>query len=127
MQNHSPGPWEVWAGTIINDANGVLLGSVKEAAGNTLTVRTLEEARANARLIGAAPDLLAALIEAQGWLIKKKPADAFPLFENISAAISKATRVHPVPKLEPMATDGDHLPGSGWAHKDADGAFKMGE
>lgn len=93
---HSPSPWELFAGTIINDAEGVLIGCVKEAAG-ALSNCDINTARANARLFAAAPELLAAC-EAVMKLLQNAiaaddghSADELGQAENaLSIAITKA-------------------------------------
>ena len=44
----------------------------------------------NARLIGAAPELLAALREVESWIAFSAPAEAGGLYLRITAAIAKA-------------------------------------
>lgn len=56
---HTPGPWRVFAGTIIQaDKNGeeIILCSVLEPS--QFNPKNFDETRANARLIASAPDLL---------------------------------------------------------------------
>lgn len=52
---HTPGPWDVQGDTYVT-VNSLIIAHCKQA-GRT----SLDEAMANARLIAAAPDLLAAL------------------------------------------------------------------
>ena len=75
MKEHTPGPWKLNTDgdTGMNDS-GCILDSighviVTDIYGTFKNGRTTGEAEANARLIAAAPDLLAALEEIQTWLI----------------------------------------------------------
>lgn len=82
---HAPGPWEV-GGTV---RPCVFIGSLRVFTG----VVNDEESRANARLIAAAPDMLAALRRAALALAfaaesSKAMQDDY---EAVSAAIAKAT------------------------------------
>lgn len=75
---HTPGPWiydETWA--LINAEHGSEIAAVHAARG------TKGEPQANARLIAAAPDLLAALVDAYERLTGDR--------SMIRAAIAKAT------------------------------------
>lgn len=72
---HTPGPWETGKlGHNVQGANGRLV-----AATMFVQFGNNSEDVANARLIAAAPDLLAALIECRRWLAK---ADADGAFAN---------------------------------------------
>lgn len=106
---HTPGPWgldtfpEYVNGTdmVVHDKDGFPIATIKaspilnrweeqfpemghwaegEADGRTVRDRTQEELEANAHLIAAAPDLLAALeevvgfVEAVGWTVSKARA-----------------------------------------------------
>ena len=77
---HTPGPWRV-------DRRPVTV-AVRDSAGNYITenVRAVPNQEANARLIAAAPDLLAACKAAQRALIVGD-VDALPL---IDAAVVNA-------------------------------------
>jgi len=57
------------------------------------TCRDTETAWANARLIAAAPELLAALIELDHHMMTEMPLGTYPngTFEVVRAAIAKAT------------------------------------
>ena len=99
-QTHTPGPWEVAA----DDRNGQ---AVVRAEHNEVAtcwhhcVGSIEkEMRANARLIAAAPELLAAatlgLKVAESWIHDqldgtKFLADALAELDSVRAAIAKAT------------------------------------
>lgn len=62
---HTPGPWEVLAGTIVQEQNnGPTITSLKESLDDRH--HDFFEIRANARLIAAAPELLEALKELAG-------------------------------------------------------------
>lgn len=84
MSAHTPGPWRVTAGRIIVQDAGVIIGS---AAGhpNSGFYPTEEEGVANARLIAAAPDLLAVLQKIRDYHVNHHV-----LFE-IDAVIARAT------------------------------------
>lgn len=94
MTAHSPGPWakRIWrhpgkADTVcIVDAQDREIVAWPGFDGLDLTKA---EIRANARLIAAAPELLAALNIARGWL--EGWASAEHQLELIDAAIEKAT------------------------------------
>ena len=62
MAKHTPGPWAVVGTNIEQIEEGVEIATVSEY--RTMTLRQ----SANARLIAAAPDLLAALREADTYL-----------------------------------------------------------
>lgn len=92
MSNHTPGPWEYsW---------GCFGLKVTACAGNTIqTIASVQtfipefspEAESNARLISAAPDLLAALEEIVGYSGGANTAleDEY-VMERVYAAIAKA-------------------------------------
>lgn len=63
--SHTPGPWktEGWKGLIVNSKVGTIVAM--PGASNRAP---LEEHQANARLIAAAPELLAACERALSWL-----------------------------------------------------------
>lgn len=79
MSKHTPGPWEavgIYGDVMAEAPRGAICRCYQEKAMNSLGP-TLEQSRANARLIAAAPDLLAAaeksvhllglLVESVGW------------------------------------------------------------
>jgi hypothetical protein len=83
MSKHTPGPWE--ARDFSGDQYviwGPEFGGGRHALIATCTGPNLE---ANARLIAAAPEMLAALKRAYGFLEKGSRA-----YEQVRAAISKA-------------------------------------
>lgn len=60
MSEHSPAPWHLTnASTQVRDANGSQLAEVKNFSGSTRALRTYFQINENARVIVAAPDLLA--------------------------------------------------------------------
>lgn len=92
---HTPGPW------VVDDPNSHLVAVLKDgvyhyvancAPGNwSATVRDNDEIDANAALIAAAPDMLAALIQARARLVSLMLAlDEKDAFDRIRAAIAKA-------------------------------------
>lgn len=115
---HTPGPWEVWPevhGSHPRHLVYISVGPVDKrrvcstgvyghkrgAETSKKPVVTEEECRANARLIAAAPDMLAALIEAEDRLAmvlendtdEGRPVDGSIViaWERARAAIAKAT------------------------------------
>jgi hypothetical protein len=117
---HTPGPWKVHKGfTSVGPYNkGLMIGpnqrALAHAIGEFEKADPGDEARANARLIAAAPDLLAALRNLTIWRDKDHPehdafceaeadhaaaCDEFPHSEKVEArliaearaALSKAT------------------------------------
>ena len=96
---HTPGPWRIGdAGAVIfgpksDRPSPVTVAAVGRAGGNP------DQARANARLISAAPELLAALQAAlclydQGQMKLDGDSGSDPLIESARAAIAKATATH---------------------------------
>lgn len=85
---HTPGPWNAF-----NSIKAIGVGSERsdvawvrfEECGLMDTARSQEEDEANARLIAAAPELLAALQEVAEW-------DKVGAFPCVHAAIAKATK-----------------------------------
>lgn len=76
---HTPGPWEVRGGNVIENPSGVNIAKAWMTDG--------EEECANARLIAAAPDLLKALIDVMSDpYFSKAPTR----YEHARAAIAKA-------------------------------------
>lgn len=116
---HTPGPWVVnTAGT--GDSKGRIVideiyvyapdsGADDVAvAADIVNPLTGQPSEANARLIAAAPDLIASLQEARqklAWFVESYPQDlAVPeseFFQAIDAAIAKAT----APTVQRLATD----------------------
>lgn len=86
MTDHTPGPWNIDVGKI--GAIAIIGDAMQLTAlvyGGTPSAQA-----ANARLIAAAPDLLAALIESRDRNKLHHDGDA-ELFEIQTAAIAKAT------------------------------------
>lgn len=96
MTKHTPGPW--WVGTGTSDQLGPVLAIVRkeESCGAAIavidTVTGDEVSQENARLIAAAPDLLAACIQAVTELEDccTTPSDDWDFYEKLKAAITKA-------------------------------------
>lgn len=107
---HTPGPWVIHEWGIgdsvieVNGPDGAQIAEIDTLRESTETehVRASGEHRANARLIAAAPDLLAACKAADGAFdrIEAQGADgdseawkmAFAAWQNVRAAIAKAER-----------------------------------
>lgn len=92
MSKHTPGPWAIdWnvlrLDVFSSDAR-TLVASLRRSA---MSPGIDEAARANARLIAAAPDMLSALHEADETLEKDGYAVDGPTRTLIRAAIAKAT------------------------------------
>lgn len=88
MSNYTPGPWtaEGWENLVVNAGNVTLASTPGYTNGN------LAEAKANARLIAAAPELLEALKMAIDWANEvPSPYRDFPFIAAARAAIAKAT------------------------------------
>ena len=87
---HTRGPWHA-CGTGIRDNSGKfpgLIGSATQLWANVVT--PISEIRANARLMAAAPDLLAALQQWQEFARNNYPADEISFMAATDAAIAKA-------------------------------------
>lgn len=104
---HTPGPWRP-NGLMVEVANGMALqvAAVRSCQSDDVTVavyapaignapRTMEQARANARLISAAPDMLEALRMARAAIDSYQRMDGqvceTAATRAIDAAIAKAT------------------------------------
>jgi hypothetical protein len=92
MADFTPGPWEVGEP---NQGGSVLAVGVFSDRWHIADVwrdvpELVEEAEANARLIAAAPDLLAALKRSLDWLASYQGAGADRVWEQAKAAIAKA-------------------------------------
>ena len=99
---HTPGPWEKADGT-----DGITRGirgwhgpeSVNVINWNGISRATSVTGRANARLLLAAPDLLAALQDVDAlWMhhsVAHSDGKIGPLHEKVIAAIAKATGARP--------------------------------
>ena len=84
MISHTPGPWRVEVAAIIRD--------IPRAGPDDMVAALIGASEADQRLIAAAPDLLAALIEAHSWLTEYSIGSA-PVLKLIQSAIDKATGV----------------------------------
>jgi len=88
----SPRPWR-WEGEFLNDANGDTVCDDGSAAGEYSPVLILPSA--DATLIQAAPDLLAALIEIHRWESNNEErriyTDHRKAWEMVEAALHRAT------------------------------------
>jgi hypothetical protein len=85
---HTPGPWEVRDKFYIGRAGRMSLAEVKSG---DVPAEDVEQHMANARLIAAAPDLLAAC-KAAAMKLAHSPLDRISVaFEMLEAAIAKAT------------------------------------
>jgi hypothetical protein len=87
MSAHTPGPWRISARGLDKGIESERGPPIAFPYGPTPAVR-----EANAKLIAAAPDLLAALIEAHSWLTEYNIGSA-PVLKLIQSAIDKATGV----------------------------------
>ena len=85
MSGHTPGPW-VYNGNTVQSAGRHYSSTL---IATTSMAPHFEQAKANARLIAAAPELLEALIDAQEALCDL-PLMA-PIVLKMRAAIAKAT------------------------------------
>lgn len=97
MSTHTPGPWE--AAKESSSYNYVIFGpQTQDIIAHVIDVALPDEVcTANARLISAAPDLLAACEAAEGLLrnrvlIATNTTDCLELLETLRAAIQKARR-----------------------------------
>lgn len=88
-ETHTPGPW--WAENL-RRRPVVIMGRI--GYGVSMPVADHAEQKANARLIAAAPDLLAVCNKAADYFdaheAHELPAGAVPVFANIVSAIAKA-------------------------------------
>lgn len=91
MKKHTPGPWRVFGGT--DDDRGHVMTSdgyaVADCCLDYSSIPTREQLE-NARLIAAAPDLLAALKEIAEWT-ERYTTPGHPISTVARAAIAKAT------------------------------------
>lgn len=81
---HTPGPWEVSMGEDVRAENGRWVAKMYSQGSISDAARIVAESEANARLIAAAPELLAAL---KGML---DPDGYTPVLAIARAAIAKA-------------------------------------
>lgn len=86
MTNHTPGPWDA-------HDNGHIYGDNYASAVARVFENTHQrdgEAQANARLIAAAPDILAALERSLNWLASYPGGCCENTYQQARAAICKA-------------------------------------
>ena len=93
-KQHTPGPWNVGDDSP-NDYEGPIIDT-RDRAVAVITIdhetESTPEDRANARLIAAAPELLAALIELEQFTDHEaRPLASVKLYAQARAAIAKAT------------------------------------
>lgn len=93
MSEHTPGPWEVVGSricTVANDNERITLAKTEPGGAFAMS----EQQDANARLIAAAPELLAALNAASEWLndmgCEHEEPDLTCVVCLVNAAINKA-------------------------------------
>lgn len=107
MSAFTPGPWQVElyreGGFNIEKEGGGHAGGVLVLCGRNPFPRLEAQSHANARLISAAPDLLAAAVQAEKWIAVQMADNGWPaerlinppegshLF-NLRAAIAKAVQ-----------------------------------
>ena len=85
MPEHTPGPWRVENQV---EHRAIVAANGQPVASTLLAGRTIKTADADARLIAAAPEMLAAL---ETSLLYFGPAsDDFPIKKQIRAALAKA-------------------------------------
>lgn len=94
---HTPGTWHEHAGSVVADIGERYTRLVADCfhyLPENRLVAPIEEARANARLIAAAPEMIVALEQADHWLeahnASRDPVQAVAILEEIRAAIRKA-------------------------------------
>jgi FMN phosphatase YigB (HAD superfamily) len=91
MEKHTPGPWE--CGKFAHYFTDVVAVDGRRVATATIAYRSSAEADANARLLAAAPDLLAALRTARERIVSLSDATGSVsrrTLADIDAAIAKA-------------------------------------
>lgn len=82
-EQHTPGPWHIGRRFIVYGPHG------EQVADCSTVTNFADENRANARLIVAAPDLLAACEKAEASLLSSNPLDFKVGLAAIRAAIAK--------------------------------------
>lgn len=100
MSAHTPGPWEVYrdgevrhivaAGSVVDEPNGTLQADWVAELEPDSTGHDEEQCEADARLIAAAPAMLAALETIERYLAAEPPSRYYAL-EMARAAIAAAT------------------------------------
>lgn len=96
---HTPGPWKVteWAKRTSNNRDEVLITSTAKPHIVSMLIYSPTD-QANAQLIAAAPELLAALVDASQLIPvapRMHPDDLYKLQTRVLAAIAKAQGVTP--------------------------------
>ena len=85
---HTPGPWKV-TGLYVREQDGGLVASINDLWHDQKTPKA--EKNANARLMAAAPDLLAALEEWVGYVPNSTDEVEQHRIDRARAAIARAT------------------------------------
>lgn len=100
---HTPGPWDIWTDREENEIYGRAIGARITAAGDSRSIGSIhglasneeairDEAAANAKLIAAAPELLAALEALLDQAdLGEVDEETQPIVDQARAAIAKAT------------------------------------
>lgn len=95
MSKHTPGPWYHDFASGMKNGNAALIEYFVRRDGDSVSIAadivdpdTCNPSEANARLIAAAPDLLAALKHCSGWVEAYGRSE---LRREVRAAIAKAT------------------------------------
>ena len=96
VAKHTPGPWNVDSNDpfVVYPYNGYAVARCKPGGRKCKDAVAVATARANARLIAAAPDLLENLTRVLVWMdgiSDRLPADMRPAIDAAHAAIAKAT------------------------------------
>lgn len=85
---HTAGPWKV-----ADDAIDRVVGADgRKVADVAIAWRASDTVEANAALIAAAPDLLAVAMKSLSWLSSYPGGGADAMYEEMRAAIAKATK-----------------------------------
>jgi len=88
--SHTPGPWRAIKAEVVSDAGGLVADAWTGTTGDYAELTPQDRVgfrHANARLIAAAPDLLAA---AKTFFLCKDPADCSECINRFRSAIDKA-------------------------------------
>ena len=96
IAEHTPGPWSIHdrAKTAVVDSSGIVVAACGSHSNNLRDAGELEaEQQANAHLIAAAPELLAALQHLRDAFIGTSIEVQADAMRNARAAIAKATGV----------------------------------
>ena len=98
MSNHTPGPWRVFEVPEFKRSDPAKVGVGRDDGADIAhcsgfdSQRSKEEELANARLIAAAPELLAACERALNWLSSYPGGCAMSAYLQARAAVDKATK-----------------------------------